>query len=545
MANDVVDASVLGIPQAVARPSNADPICLLVCALGGEGGGVLAEWLVETATHAGYAAQSTSIPGVAQRTGATSYYIEVCPLPERDLNGRRPVFSLNPVPGALDALVSSELLETVRQIQNGMSTAERTLVISSRERTLTTIEKMQLADGRVDSNELLELIRRYSRRTHLLDMSAVAQQSGTAISAVMFGAIAASGLLPFPRAAYEAVIRASGKAVDASLRGFAAAFDAVSAQRPKQPEPTAAAAKAAPGLPPAVAALPPALHEIAALGYARVREYQDDAYAGHYIRRLQRIVDAERCADALGAQNYRAAQETARYLALWMAFDDIVRVAELKSRASRFARVRREVKAADEEIVHLYDHFKPGVPEFAALLPAGFARRLQSWDKRRVARGQSPWALPLKIGTHTVFGLTALRLLAGMRWLRKRGARFALEQAMIEKWLDAIERGLRADWTLGFEIAGCGRLIKGYGTTNERGKENLIHVLEHLAATSSPAAERTAAIRAARAAALADDAGIALDKALTGRGAAPRPVKPQPILWTKNRATAHARARHL
>jgi indolepyruvate ferredoxin oxidoreductase beta subunit len=49
------------------------PITVLICALGGEGGGVLAEWLVETATHSGYVAQSTSIPGVAQRTGATTY----------------------------------------------------------------------------------------------------------------------------------------------------------------------------------------------------------------------------------------------------------------------------------------------------------------------------------------------------------------------------------------------------------------------------------------------------------------------------------------
>ncbi|RZI63743.1 MAG: indolepyruvate oxidoreductase, partial [Variovorax sp.] len=50
------------------------PITLLIGALGGEGGGVLTEWLVDIARHAGYAAQATSIPGVAQRTGATTYY---------------------------------------------------------------------------------------------------------------------------------------------------------------------------------------------------------------------------------------------------------------------------------------------------------------------------------------------------------------------------------------------------------------------------------------------------------------------------------------
>ncbi|MEO6030551.1 MAG: 2-oxoacid:acceptor oxidoreductase family protein, partial [Burkholderiaceae bacterium] len=75
------------------------PITILVCALGGEGGGVLAEWLVEAATRAGYPVQSTSIPGVAQRTGATTYYLEIFPRRAAERGARRPVFSLNPVPG--------------------------------------------------------------------------------------------------------------------------------------------------------------------------------------------------------------------------------------------------------------------------------------------------------------------------------------------------------------------------------------------------------------------------------------------------------------
>ena len=86
--------------------TQTQPISILLCALGGEGGGVLSEWLIDIARHAGYAAQATSIPGVAQRTGATTYYLEVFPLPLSQLAGRQPVFSLNAVPGALDAMVS-------------------------------------------------------------------------------------------------------------------------------------------------------------------------------------------------------------------------------------------------------------------------------------------------------------------------------------------------------------------------------------------------------------------------------------------------------
>jgi indolepyruvate ferredoxin oxidoreductase beta subunit len=163
-----------------------------------------------------------------------------------------------------------------------------------------------------------------------------------------------------------------------------------------------------------------------------------------------------------------------------MAFDDIVHVAALKLAASRQDRVRREVKAGDHELVKLYDHFKPGVPEFAALLPQGLADRLLASDRRRVAAGRDPWALPLKIGTHTITGALALRMVAGLKGWRRRGSRFAQEQALIERWLSAVAAGAERDPALGLELARCGRLIKGYGSTNERGKATLLHVVNHL-----------------------------------------------------------------
>ena len=64
------------------------PICILIAALGGEGGGVMADWLIDAAAECGYPAQSTSIPGVAQRTGATTYYLEIFAAKETGLGGR-------------------------------------------------------------------------------------------------------------------------------------------------------------------------------------------------------------------------------------------------------------------------------------------------------------------------------------------------------------------------------------------------------------------------------------------------------------------------
>ena len=495
------------------------PITILVCALGGEGGGVLSEWIYEAAVRAGHSAQSTSIPGVAQRTGATTYYVEVHPQPDTVLAGRQPVFSLNPVPGGIDLLVSSELLETVRQVGAGMASAERTLIVSSTARALTVAEKMQLGDGRADTAALLAMLQRHARGVELLAFGELAQQAGTAISAVLFGALAASGVLPFPRDVFEATIRASGKGVDASVRGFGRAFDAVAQRREQHALVDAALAEP----------------DLRALARQRLLDYQDATYVALYDQRLARIGVAEQRADPAGQHGGTIAREVQRWLALWMAFDDIVRVAALKLATSRQARVKREVTARDDEIVKVFDHFKPGVPEFAALLPAPLAARLQAWDRRRVARGLEPWALPLKIGSHTVSGALALKLMASLKGQRRRGQRFAVEQDLIERWLAAVERAARQDWSLAHEIAACGRLIKGYGSTNERGKENLLHVIDHLAFGAGTPAARSAAVRDARQAALADDAGLALDRTLLAHGAPARPVREQVLRFFKRR----------
>jgi indolepyruvate ferredoxin oxidoreductase beta subunit len=218
-----------------------------------------------------------------------------------------------------------------------------------------------------------------------------------------------------------------------------------------------------------------------------------------------------------------------------MAFDDIVRVAQLKVAASRLARVRREVAARDDEVVKIYDYFKPGVPELAALLPDALARRLLAWDCRRVAAGREPWAMPLEVAAHGLHGVFALRLVAALRSQRRRGSRYALEQRLIEQWLGAVERGTGEHWALGHELAQCGRLVKGYGSTNERGKDNLLHIVAHLAGASGPPEQRAAAVRAAREAALADDAGRAFDQALVDHGAPARPPREQVLRFYRRK----------
>ena len=140
------------------------PISLLIAALGGEGGGVLSGWIVRAIEHHGLIVQSTSIPGVAQRTGATTYYIETFPVPDAELGGRRPVLSLYPSVGDIDVMVASELIEAGRAIQGGFVTPDRTTLIASTHRAYAIGERTDMADGRFDSARVLEAANARSAR---------------------------------------------------------------------------------------------------------------------------------------------------------------------------------------------------------------------------------------------------------------------------------------------------------------------------------------------------------------------------------------------
>ena len=191
------------------------PTKLLIATLGGEGGGVLTSWIVAAAEAEGLIVQSTSIPGVAQRTGATTYYMELMPN-----NGGAPVMALYPGVADVDVMVASELVEAGRAMQNGFVTPDRTTLIASTHRSYSMIERTAMGDGRVDASRVERAAQEMAKQAVLFDMAAAAREAGTVINAVMLGAIAGSGALPLSTAAIEAAISGSGKAVDSNLAGF-------------------------------------------------------------------------------------------------------------------------------------------------------------------------------------------------------------------------------------------------------------------------------------------------------------------------------------
>ena len=475
------------------------PITILIAALGGEGGGVMADWLMEASTASGFPAQATSIPGVAQRTGATTYYLEIFPAQRKDLGGKEPVLSLTPSPGNVDVMVASELIEAGRAMLNGYVSPERTTLIASTHRIYATVEKMQMADGRFDSERVHDAAKQLAKTAVLFDMRKLAQESGTVINAVLFGAMAGSGVLPLSRQACEQAIRHGGRGAEASLRGFAAGFDIATRQRPAPAEPPKPHRASG-------------LAETMELGRQRLREYQGEQYAALYEERMKPFLGGDQ----------KLAAEVARHLALWMAYEDIIRVADLKTRASRFERVRKEVGAKEGEPVVVIDFLKPGVEEFASVLPYGLGKRLHQWAERRGKLDS--YNVGMHIKTSSLPGYLLVRSLAWLRGWRPMSYRYREEQQLIERWLALVADAAKRDVALAREVAECARLIKGYGDTHRRGKGNFLAIVDALVENPPTAdvREQAAAIRKARDAALADPEGQALGKTLG-----------KPVVWMK------------
>src|SRR5262245_25102030 len=269
------------------------PITIAIFAMGGEGGGVLADWIIDLAEHSGYIAQLTSVPGVAQRTGATNYYLEIFRRPSN--GGREPVMALLPMPGDIDVVLASDLMESGLAMQRGLVTPDRTTLIASTNRVFSMTERTAMTDGRVNEAALLEGCRTAARTFYAFDMAALAEATGSVISAVLFGALAGAKALPFERPAYEAAVRRGGVGIQASLAAFTAGFEAATSGATPAKSPESAPAASPPAAAPELAELtrevdrdiPEPARKVVRAGVERVADYQDFGYARLYLQRLK------------------------------------------------------------------------------------------------------------------------------------------------------------------------------------------------------------------------------------------------------------------
>ena len=494
------------------------PICVAVLAIGGQGGGVLADWIVNTAEMNGWYAQATSVPGVAQRTGATVYYLEVFPN-----RGRPPVLALMPTPGDVDIVLAAEFMEAGRALLRGFCTPERTTLICSTHRSYAISEKSQPGNGVIDPSRLIAAIRRQAAKVVALDMAAIADSHASVISAVMLGALAASGALPYGRASFEEAIKAGGVGVDASLQAFAQAYTDVEAGVDGLAALENASAAAAPVPPtighPAFASLleeslrqfPQPAHELLTAGMSRLADYQDLRYVEEYLQKLGRVLKSDHHAGG-EAHGFALTTEAARQIAVGMAYDDVIRVADLKIRSSRFERVRKEVGTGDSQVLYTTEFMHPRVGEVVGTLPRGIGAWIEA-SPRLCAVLDRLFNKGRRIQTGKLGGFFTLFVVAGMRRFRRHTLRHHREMERLERWLAQVHRTVAIDYRLALEVVKNRRLVKGYSDTHERGEKRFQRVMD-AAAQLLGRGDAAEWVRKLREAALADEEGTALEEAL-------------------------------
>jgi indolepyruvate ferredoxin oxidoreductase beta subunit len=327
-------------------------------------------------------------------------------------------------------------------------------------------------------------------------------------------------VLPFSRDSYLDVIRAGGKGAKASVETFEAAFDRVKTGAPevaapapsKQADHVPSPATPDPDLAGLIAKLKQELPEpaltMARAGLRKVVDFQDVAYGAEYLDILKTLHAADRSAGG-GAHAYTFTETAAKYLANAMSYDDVIRVADLKTRAGRRARIESELEMSEGQVLQTTEFMHPRMEEVMGVLPAGFSRwlgarpRLLGWLDRRVNRGR-------RVRTYSLPWFLTLYVVAGLRGLRRRSLRHAVETAHRNGWLKAATDAVATNYQLGVEILQCRRLVKGYSDTHSRGLSKFDRTLAaiKLVERREDAADWA---RRLREAALKDSAGKELD----------------------------------
>ncbi|MBS3650503.1 indolepyruvate oxidoreductase subunit beta family protein [Pseudaminobacter sp. 19-2017] len=539
---------MLDRPRTPAPAGASEVIKLAILAVGGQGGGVLADWIIDVAERSDYLAQSTSVAGVAQRTGATIYYIEMAP--DR---GRLPVFALSPAQGDVDILIAAELMEAGRAIMRGFVTPDRTTLIASSHRIAAVSEKILPGDGRADSAKVREAALAASKRFIAFDMEQIAVSAGSVISASLLGALAGSGALPFSRETYEQAILAGERGVKASLAAFAAAYDRAADVSSSKPDERARSVISPPPLTPPhkdeglevgasdggsgsqvrggtavskqgvsgpasqvagwyaqlarVSRLPEPVREMAIRGLKKVVDYQDLAYGADYLDQLDRAIAFD---DA--GHGFALSIAAAKHLANAMCYDDMIRVADLKTRSSRVARVRREVGVRGDAVLRVTEYFHPRIEEFCGTMPVRLGRFIEdrpglaAFLDRRINRGR-------RVRTDGMIGFATLWLIGGLRRWRRKLLRHAVEVEHLDRWYALALSHVPANYALAVEVLECRRLIKGYSDTHARAHSKFDRVLSGLELVKGRA-DAADWIRRLREAALKDEKGEMLDGAL-------------------------------
>lgn len=463
----------------------SDLIKIMVPAVGGQGGGVLTEWLVQAFFLEDYDVQGISLPGLSQRGGSTVYYLEAHPRPEAD--DKPIIFAQFPVPGEVDVIISQEFLELGRALQLGYG-SDRTTIVTSTHRIYSTLEKMPIGSGIYSDENLRKIATAFSSKLIELNALQLAKDNGMddlAVNAILFGALAASGSIPLSKASFVSSIEKVGVAVKTNLRGFEVGWNFVSSSKAgdagkkqvvwetfvrtradqlEEYEREVYLGKVSR----IETEFPKQLREILAESLYRLIDYQDAEYADRYIDDVREVL----ALDESMKGNLKLTEHFARNLALLMSYEDGIRVAELKIKSDRFKRIKEEMRLRDDQVFKVIDYLKPDAEELYGLLPnvviAPFVRVIESSLFKKIWRRKRPVTFAQTPTTTSFSGFLRLWLMTKMKFMRPGSYRFKKERALMDKYKESTLYYAGLDYKLGSLVARSGSMVKGYGKVRRR-----------------------------------------------------------------------------
>jgi indolepyruvate ferredoxin oxidoreductase beta subunit len=454
---------------------------VILAAVGGQGGGVLTEWIVTAAQLSGYEAQSISMPGMSQRGGATNLYLEIA-IPGLAAGSDEVVFSQYPFPGQVDVVVSQEYLELGRVLQAGY-TSERSTVVGSSHRLFAITEKLPLWGGRTEAEALTELGRAFSGNFVVFDALDVARQHGMdelAVNAILLGALAASHALPIARDTYERAVRDTEIGVEANLAAFRIGYDFVESgghlvsREKRELAPVDLVQANASRLRHAERAgyleliaradekYPAELQDVLAEALYQLTDYQDAAYAA----RLLDYLDDVRALEPAGRSEL--SRQFVKHITPLLTYEDVIRVASFKTDPERFEKIRRDFNVKQGDVYVVHDFFDPDLEELYGILPNGLVKLFARPQEHHENGAEKQTTLPFKANVHSVTGAFPMWLLKRFRSWRLRSFRYAHEMRFVDEYRTWVAEFAPIDYNLACLVARTGQMVKGYGRVRRR-----------------------------------------------------------------------------
>ncbi|MBI4114644.1 MAG: 2-oxoacid:acceptor oxidoreductase family protein [Candidatus Niyogibacteria bacterium] len=433
---------------------------ILIASMGGQGGGFIGEGIRQAAEDAGFQTLGVSLPGLAQRGGEVTYYVEFA------VGFEKILLSPYPVEKEIDVLIGQELLEAARYAHYG--SFEKTVAICDINRRFALAEKVSAGGSYPPQKELEERIKRHSRTYISVPAQDICKKLGISVqnaNAVLLGVLAGSNALPLKQDNFLRALRESkvaGKEVtEAFEAGLRYSFFSIGNTEPLRiPYKDIDARLACAGY----TDMPVRIKRLLYFAMQKLTEYQDEQYAERYLKMVISLLRFEK-----DISTCIFAEHVVKHLANWMGYEDAFRVAYLKTQPNRFKTILAEAEYKAGEVVEVVDYLKPDAEELYGLLPRWFVDAWAAmfdllWSEKLFGeRDAKRFAYEQKIVSSSVVGFLKLWILSKLSFMRPYSWRFHHEWEAINEYVGDIEWAGVISYDLACSIAESARLVKGYG----------------------------------------------------------------------------------